>query len=446
MIPKQAISSTVNDNGEYGSLVYSYEFEQAPTVLPPEALTGSSAPLPTSCTLQNLPAIAMQGTLDSLGSPGTCEAQSFGYCLGSYTAARNPDGSKKWDASKAEHEVSAAYLYTFEHQQEGRACPTASLAIPYLNRLIGYGAPSAKHIPYQPNCTYLNSVPIDRSYPDGTRFRLGSFAAFTITANPNAIVLIKQLVAAGYAVAFSGAVIEGYGSSNNFPALQGGILCSTTTIPNCGHGQVVVGYDDEIGLSGNQGALLIQNSFGTQWPPASAGSGAPAGMLWWSYGTFMATQKLAATAYPLETGALTGTTLTTSSGPAAAVNQAYQWAPTGSGQGVWLIAMLQFAEPIELTGVVFTEPNTGTTIAGVYGYNINNGYVYLDRTDGDQFVAGNWVIQLSGYDLSGAAVSYSGTIAIAAAQPASPPAAAVTQTTPVTDTTGNKATITVSSS
>lgn len=63
MIPKQAISSTVNDNGEYGSLVYSYEFEQAPTVLPPEALTGSSAPLPTSCTLQNLPAIAMQGTL-----------------------------------------------------------------------------------------------------------------------------------------------------------------------------------------------------------------------------------------------------------------------------------------------------------------------------------------------------------------------------------------------
>jgi hypothetical protein len=123
---KRQFVSDVVDNGENGSLLYAPEFEQSPSVLPPEALTGKVEPLPKQVTLTNLPAIAMQGTLAHLGSPGSCEAQSFGYGLGSYTAARSPDGSAKWDASLAENEVSAAFLYNFEHNREGTQCPKGS--------------------------------------------------------------------------------------------------------------------------------------------------------------------------------------------------------------------------------------------------------------------------------------------------------------------------------
>jgi hypothetical protein len=62
--------------------------------LPPFALgaAGEPSPLPASVLLTNLPAVSTQGTSTHPGSPGTCEAQAFGYGRGSSTAARLPDG------------------------------------------------------------------------------------------------------------------------------------------------------------------------------------------------------------------------------------------------------------------------------------------------------------------------------------------------------------------
>jgi hypothetical protein len=434
---KRQFVSDVVDNGENGSLLYAPEFEQSPSVLPPEALTGKVEPLPKQVTLTNLPAIAMQGTLAHLGSPGSCEAQSFGYGLGSYTAARSPDGSAKWDASLAENEVSAAFLYNFEHNREGTQCPKGSGSLGYLDRLIAHGAPSAYDIPYYPVCCYLNDIPLDPDFPDITRFRLGSMATFKISDDPEGTVtLIKQLLAAGNAVAFSGRVLKNYSN----PALDDGILCETDFIPNSGHGQVVVGYDDEIGPPGNPGAFLIQNSYGALWPPIPNTSKAPPGRLYWSYETFLKTQLLAATAYPLEVMAVMGTPLTTTGEPAATVSKAYQWAPD-SGQGVCLIAMLQFEGPVTLLSIEFVEPSTGTTVTGGYSRNINNGYVYMKRTDGNQFVAGDWGINLSAEDMNGTAVSYTGTLTIGSAEPASPPAAVIGPNTVITDTTGQDASV-----
>jgi hypothetical protein len=439
---KKRFVSDVIDNGEYGSLLYSPEFEEAPKVLPPEALHGTVEPLPVRVTLENLPAISMQGMPLSLGTPGSCEAQSFGYCLGSYTAARNPDGSAKWDPSQPAYQISAAFLYNFVHSQEKKQCPKGSQALPYLNHLIAYGAPSAYDIPYYPVCCYLSEITLTPNFPNMTQFRLGSLAAFSISADlAAALVLIKKLLAAGNAVAFSGRVLKNYAT----PALDDGILCVTDFIPNSGHGQVVVGYDDKIGPPGNPGALLIQNSFGTGWPAIPNTSKAPQGRLYWSYESFMETQSLAATAYPLNTGPLTGLALSTTGKPDATVNKAYQWAPM-SGDGVCLIAMLQFGGPVKLTGVEFTEPSTGTKVTGGYGAYINNGYVYMKRTDGNQFVPGSWGISLGAEDLDGTTVSYEGMLTVTSAQPASPVAAVVTTSTSITDTTGAAAKITLSPS
>jgi hypothetical protein len=434
------IETDVIDNGQYGSLLYTLEFEQSPSALPPEALTGKAEPLPKKVTLDNLPSVAMQGALSHLGSPGSCEAQSFGYCLGSYTAARNPDGTPRWDASQAENQISAAHQYALEHKAEGAVCPKGSQAIPYLDRLIAYGAPNIFEVPYYPLCSYLNAIDLDKTYPNATQFRLGSLAAFSIKNDPDAaVLLIKKLLATGNAVAFSGPVLVGYDN----PILQDGVMTETSSVPKSGHGQTVVGYDDEIGPAGNKGAFLIQNSFGEQWPPKPNSSKASPGRLYWSYKTFQ-TQSLAATAYPVETGPLTGFTLTTASEPAGSVNRAYQWAPSDQ-DGVWFIAMLQFAWAVTLTQVIFTEPGTGTTVSGLYGRNINNGYVYVKRTDGNQFVDGEWGIQLFGLDLDDTKIDYIAALTIKRAEGSSLPAIAISAATPITDTTGKPATITVGS-
>jgi hypothetical protein len=98
-------------------------------------------------------------------------------------------------------------------------------------------------------------------------FRIGSYAAFHIDADdPAAAVdLIKQFIANGQAVAFSGKVLCGYSTA---PQFQDGVIYATATKPPpSGHGQLVVGYNDKVGTPGKTGELLIQNSFGAAWPP-----------------------------------------------------------------------------------------------------------------------------------------------------------------------------------
>jgi hypothetical protein len=91
------------------------------------------------------------------GSPGSCEAQSFGYGLGSYTAARLPNGSHKWIAALAENSVSPAYLFAWGIWSGFAQCPRGE-ALVYLNQLVGFGAATRARIPYQPNCSYFSTI------------------------------------------------------------------------------------------------------------------------------------------------------------------------------------------------------------------------------------------------------------------------------------------------
>src|SRR4029078_297571 len=121
---------------------------------------------------------------------------------------------------------------------------------------------------------------------------------------------------------------------------------ASNLIPNSGHGQLLVGYDNNAGAAGKKGALLVQNSFGTDWPPPTSGSIAPPGKLYWSYETFLVSQKLAAVAYPYDPSPPTGTMLAADNpkAPVASITRAYQWAPAAGGEVV-LIFLVHLAEP-----------------------------------------------------------------------------------------------------
>ena len=418
------------DSGEYGSVGNDEEFANAAQALPVAALRDPPAPLtlPASVTLANLPAIAQQGTPpNSNGSPGTCEAQSFGYGLGSYTAARAPDGSHKWTASDPTNEVSAAYQFALAVNNGFATCPKGGTATQYLGRLASFGSPSAADVPYQPSCAYFGQIDLNKAYPNASRLRIGSFATFRID-NPGALNRIQDYLANQQAVAFSGPVYKGYGNSAG-PTLTDGYFYAGSTPYQGGHGQLLVGYDSNLGAPGQpKGMLLVQNSFGTQWP--SSDSKAPRGMLYWSYETFLKTQQLAAVAYPYDPSPPSGTVLTRSDAraPVGSIARAYQWAPEAGGP-VWLILIHHLAEPVRITGVALKEPAPGTALAvGKYGQFLSKGYTYLRRTDGKAFLPGSYQLTVQAQTLDGLAVAYTGSVAIGPPLPASPAPASMAAT------------------
>lgn len=419
---RAANGAACETSAQYGSLLNADEFSAGVQALPPAALLDPPlAPvLPQQAFLQYLPAVAQQGTAASPGSPGSCEAQSFGYGLGSYTAARHADGSVKWNPGFPQNSVSSAFLYALAHKQEGKTCPQGSLALGYLRQLVAHGSPTRQLTPYYPYCSYLDTIAqqpdFPNSYPDMQRFRIGSYAALTISDNPDAILRIKQYIANKQAVAFSGKVLCGY---EKRPTFTNGVIYETGVVPDSGHGQLVVGYSDKVGAAGRTGALLIQNSFGVNWPPAGAGSIAPRGMAYWSYNTFARTQQLAAVAYP-RAELTPGEPLLSandSRAPLATIRRAYQWAP-GGGPNAYLILTHVFGNPVLLTSVELTEPGAGRlTVTANYGQYISSGYSYLKRADGSAFLSGVYRVTLKGLNLAGEKVSWTGAVDIGASRP-----------------------------
>jgi hypothetical protein len=83
---------TDDGSGPYGSLLNEDEFNNAVQALPPAAFLTPriQPPLPPHVYLSNLPAVSQQGTATTPGSPGSCEAQSFGYGLGSVLQRGGP--------------------------------------------------------------------------------------------------------------------------------------------------------------------------------------------------------------------------------------------------------------------------------------------------------------------------------------------------------------------
>lgn len=333
-----------DDLAQFGADLEVLTARTVEVALPPQALpdlrrtksgTGSfplGAPLPSKVALDNVPPVGMQGTIKGLGYPGSCIAWSFGYGLGSYTAARNPDGTIRWGTRDTANQVSSAFLYGLVHAQDGKTCPMGS-SNGYLPQLIAEGAPSVAQVPYAPDCCYLNGINVHQQFPKEDRFRIGSFARIplypqgTSAQQAAALLSLKQVLAAGMAVAFAGPVFENFSA---LPLDQGVFYpcpnCWCQPGTRCGHGMLLVGYDDGIGDPAMAlGAFLVQNSFGTNWPPGP--SPAPPGQFYLSYQGFLTSQLTAAVAYPLDRKKPAGKPLVPSAAgaPAAHITDAYQW-------------------------------------------------------------------------------------------------------------------------
>ena len=413
--------------GDLGVRITAHEFDGIQEAVSPSLLHGTvlevANPQPDvshAVTLTNLPAVSRQGVPGSVGSPGSCEAQSFGYCLGAYTAARNPNGSVKWDAADANNAPSAAWLYQWEHaivESDKRVCPNGSGATPYANRLVRDGAPSTAQVPYNPHdattphtvCAYIAALDVQRGWPGQSRFLIGSYKAYTGLQNGKAkyLSLFKELIRHGHAIAFTGQVARKY-CVESPPLRRGAFTAPAGFFPKSGHGQVIVGYDDSVGP---HGAFLVQNSFGAGWNPGPESSPGHNGRIYWGYNAFFASQAYAIVMFSNTDQPVRGTLLSTnaSQAPAFAVASAHR--ATDAQNRHRLVVVTHSSDAVTVKHLAVTAPD-GATDAQNLNEMLRIGYQYVERAGNAPFVSGAYKVAYTVLDRTGRQIVYRGTVHI----------------------------------
>lgn len=412
-------------NGRWGAEISARDFTGVLEGLSPSALIGTplqvtnpASPSSHAVILTNLPSISTQGVPASVGSPGSCEAQSFGYCLGAYTAARNTNGSVKWPASDAANQPSAAWLYQWEHhvlEHDGRVCPKGSGAKPYADKLVTDGAPSTAAIPYNPHdlttvaaeCAYITGLDVTTMPPGSSRLLIGSYKVYP-HVKASDLGHFKELIRHGHAIAFSGLVAKGYGVQS--PPLVNGAFTAPQGFKNpSGHGQVIVGYDDS---KGPHGAFLVQNSFGPSWNPGPTSDHGRNGRIWWDYDAFFASQKYALIMFSNAPMTGAGTALHASAaGPRFVVASAT--VHTDAKGKHHLVLVTQSSEAVTITEL-HVAPHAGRQATVKLNETMRLGYQYVTRRGKKAFPPGPCKVTYTVKTQAGATVSYSGTVQVAA--------------------------------
>ena len=410
-------------NGQLGAAITMRDSSGVLEALSPNALAGTllevknAAPASSSAVvLSNLPTVSTQGVPGSLGNPGSCEAQSFGYCLGTYTAARNPDGSMKWSAADAANQPSAAWLYQWEHavvENDARVCPAGSGAKPYADKLVATGAPSTAAVPYNPNdapgvgklCTYIKGLSVTTAPPGSSRFLVGSYKVYGNVLNGKASYLsqFKELIRHGHAIAFSGLVPKQY-CIESPPLTNDAFTAPAGFIPKSGHGQVIVGFND---AKGPNGAFLVQNSFGPGWNPGPASDHGHNGRIWYDYDAWFKGQGYALIMY--SNGPMTshGTALKTSgSGPRFIVASANSYK---DAKGEHAVFVTQASEPVTILELLVT-PHTGRPVSVKLNEKMRLGYQYATRPR--VFPPGPCSVAYTVKTESGSTLTYKGSVKI----------------------------------
>jgi hypothetical protein len=393
--------ATPTDEEQFGAVVPSADdVAQGAKCLAPAALavrTGSATPPPqATIPATALPPVQEQGTAQHLGSPGSCEVWSAGYAMGSYTA----NLTNQRPIADLANTVSAGFLYPWVLNQEGKSCGMGTTVNDTLDYLVSNTAPSLAAVPYSPSCACLDMVDVNQTFM--TDLAIGSWCYLPSASGGDVLAAIKGWVAQGHVVQtsifmpwelpdYTGGVYDvptGCPTPAPTPtkptcAQHGAFACiaSTTTGSGCAqHGVAIVGYDDnKIGPDGKAGAVLIMNSFGTDWGKK--------GFMWMSYESLASIYLAGTLAFPPQpSGGL---------GAPAAVADAFQWVEQRAGEvpRTHLIVETAFAEALPDAEVTITAPE-GRRARHHYAQPFRHGYVYFTRHDGKQFEAGMYAVEM----------------------------------------------------
>jgi len=173
-------------------------------------------------------------------------------------------------------DASRLFIYKAERDLLGWTGDTGAYLRTAMEALVLFGAPPERYWPYDGRPPSTNTrydvEPPAFSYAFGANYQALTYFRLDPPGSSPTQVLgnIRAFVAAGFPAMFGFPVYAEY----DHP-LPGGLIAFPTTGYRGGHANVVAGYDDNLMIGADRGALLIRNSWGTGW--ANSGYG------WMSY-------------------------------------------------------------------------------------------------------------------------------------------------------------------
>jgi C1A family cysteine protease len=201
-------------------------------------------------------------TIEDQGALGSCTANAAVGLL-EYFELRSK--GRYIDASRL-------FLYKAERDLLGWVGDTGAYLRTAMEALVVFGAPPERYWPY--NIANFDVEPSAFCYAFGANFQgLTYYRLDPVGTTPaQALANIKAFLASGFPSMFGFPVYPEYDSP-----LPGGLVAYPAPghVSRGGHANVAVGYDDNLMIGPDKGALLIRNSWGTGW--ANAGYG------WMSY-------------------------------------------------------------------------------------------------------------------------------------------------------------------
>src|SRR5262245_11936071 len=166
-------------------------------------------------------------------------------------------------------DASRPFLYKTERDLLGWTGDTGAYLRTAMEALVLFGAPPERYWPYDGRPAATNPLydvepsafcyAFGQSFQGIKYFRLDPAGSSPATRLAN----IKAYCAAGFPSMFGFPVYREYDNP-----LPGGLIAYPTTGYRGGHANVVAGYDDNLMIGSDKGALLIRNSWGTSWSNA----------------------------------------------------------------------------------------------------------------------------------------------------------------------------------
>jgi C1A family cysteine protease len=196
--------------------------------------------------------------IEDQGQLGSCTANA-GVALLEYFERR---------ASGRHIDASRLFLYKATRNLLGWTGDTGAFLRSTMQALVMFGSPPESYWPYdgrpEGQNTSFDVEPPAFCYALGSNYR--TVVYFRLDRNDgttdDTLTNVRTFLAAGFPSMFGFPVYDEF-----YDHLPGGLIAypSENSHWHGGHAIVAVGYDDNLTIDGDQGALLIRNSWGTSW-------------------------------------------------------------------------------------------------------------------------------------------------------------------------------------
>jgi C1A family cysteine protease len=160
-------------------------------------------------------------------------------------------------------EASRLFLYKAERDLLGWIGDTGAYLRTAMEALVLFGAPPERYWPY--DIANFDVEPTAFCYAFGANYQSILYFRLDPVGTPDlqqVLYSIKEFLAAGFPSMFGFPVYPEYDNP-----LPGGLIGYPTPSQQSrgGHANVAVGYDDNLMIGADMGALLVRNSWGTGW-------------------------------------------------------------------------------------------------------------------------------------------------------------------------------------